>query len=116
MGRVKVTSSSEDKSPMRTPLTPEAQENQMIALAMNLVEQRLRNGTASSQETTHFLKLATVKYQLEKEKLRNENELTAAKTEAIKKTDESRLIAENAIKAMRNYQGHGDVDDYQDIF
>lgn len=111
MAKVKVTSSSETQ-PMRPALTPEAQENQMIALAMNLVQQRLLNGTASSQETTHFLKLATVKYQLEKEKLRGENELMAAKTEALKKTDESRIIAENAIKAMRNYQGNGDPDDY----
>ena len=116
MAKVKVTSSSGDQTPMHPALTPEAQENQMIALAMNLVEQRLRNGTASSQETTHFLKLATVKYQLEKEKLRNENELTAAKTEAIKKTDETRLIAENAIKAMRNYQGYGEPDEYEDLY
>lgn len=111
MTKVKVTSSS-DPQPMRPALTPEAQENQMIALAMNLVQQRLMNGTASSQETTHFLKLATVKYQLEKEKLRSENELTKAKAEALNKTDESRIIAENAIKAMSTYQGRGEPDDY----
>lgn len=116
MAKVKVTSSSDNQTPTLPALTPEAQENQMIALTMNLVEQRLRNGSASSQETTHFLKLATVKYRLEKEKLRYENELTAAKTEAIKKTDESRLIAENAIKAMRSYQGQGDPDDYEDVY
>lgn len=112
----KVTRPSDEPKPLRPPLTPEAQENQMIALAMNLVEQRLLNGTASSQETTHFLKLATVKYQLEKEKLRGENELMAAKTAALNRTDESRQIAENAIKAMCTYQGRGEPDDYQDIY
>lgn len=116
MAKVKVTNSSDSPKTMRPALTPEAQENQMIALAMNLVEQRLLNGTASSQETTHFLKLATVKYQLEKEKLRYENELTAAKTESLKRIDENRQIAEDAIKAMRSYQGIGDPDDYQDIY
>lgn len=111
MAKGKVANSS-NPQPMRPALTPEAQENQMIALAMNLVQQRLLDGTATSQETTHFLKLATVKYQLEKEKLRGENELMAAKTKALEKNDESRIIAENAIKAMRTYQGHGDPDDY----
>ncbi len=112
MAKVKVTGSSEPQKPMRPALTPEAQEGQMIALAMNLVQQRLLNGTASSQETTHFLKLATVKYQLEKEKLIKENKLTDAKVEALKDQKESKEIYENALKAMRNYSGNGDSDEY----
>ena len=60
---------SEDVAPMRPTLSPEVRENQMISLAMDLVEKRLREGTASSAETTHFLKLATVKSELEKKKL-----------------------------------------------
>lgn len=112
MTKVKVSRSSDEYSPMRPALTPESQENTMIALAMNLVQKRLVEGTASSQETTHFLKLATVKYQLEKEKLRAENELVQAKTKALEKTDESTRIAEEAIKAMRTYSGHGDPDEY----
>ena len=52
--------------------TPEAQENYMINLAMKLVEKRLLEGTASSAETTHFLKLATSKNELEKTKLEEE--------------------------------------------
>ena len=61
---------SEDVAPMRPTLSPEVRENQMISLAMDLVEKRLREGTASSAETTHFLKLATVKSELEKKKQR----------------------------------------------
>ena len=80
----KVKSSSEPVKKIRPALTPEARENQMISLAMDLVEQRLLNGTASSQETTHFLKLGTAKEKLERERLEKENELLEAKTKAVK--------------------------------
>lgn len=50
----------------RPATSPEAQEQYMINLTMQLVERRLREGTASSAETTHFLKLATMKADLEK--------------------------------------------------
>ena len=53
----------------RPATSPEAQEQYMINLTMQLVERRLREGTASSAETTHFLKLATMKADLEKKKL-----------------------------------------------
>ena len=100
-------------TPLNTPklrpaLTPEARENQMIALAMDLVEQRLRDGTASSQETTHFLKAASQKSKLELERLKLENELTAAKTKALADAEEIKVLYEEALKAMRRYGGHGD--------
>ena len=58
---------------MRPALTPEARENQCISLAMDLAEQQLRDGTASSQVITHFLKAGATRAELEKEKLRKEN-------------------------------------------
>lgn len=73
--RSKVAESSVDLPKMRPALTPEAREGQMISLAMDLVEQRLRNGTASSQETTHFLRLATTKEQVERRLAEKELEL-----------------------------------------
>lgn len=112
MAKVK-TPSSNPLPPMRPALTPEARENQMIALAMDLVEQRLRNGTASSQETTHFLKAASNKHKLEMERLRLENELVAAKTKAIANAEEVKVLYEEALKAMRRYGGHGDEDEYE---
>lgn len=99
---------------LRPALTPESRENQLIALAMNLVEQRLRDGTASSQETTHFLKAASSKHKLEMERLRLENELVAAKTKALANAEEIKVLYEDAIKAMRRYAGHGDEDEYDD--
>ena len=38
---------------IRPALTPEARENQMIALAVDLAEKQLLEGTASSQVITH---------------------------------------------------------------
>lgn len=111
MAKVK-TASPNPHPPMRPALTPEARESQMISLAMDLVEQRLRDGTATSQETTHFLKLASAKAKEELEKLKLENELTKAKTEAINKEREDKIAYDQIIKALRNYQGQGEPDEY----
>lgn len=109
----KVRSKKSESSTNRRPaLTPEARENQLIARAIDLAEQQLIDGTASSQVITHFLKLGTSRAELEKEKLRHENELIAAKKKAIESGDEMKELYENAIKAMRNYAGYGDPDEY----
>ena len=93
--------------------TPEAQEQYMINLAMTLVEKRLREGTASSAETTHFLKLATMKADLEKEKLKEENKLLRAKTETLEAAKDSKEVYENVLKAMAKYNGMGEDDEYE---
>lgn len=114
MARVKAVSSG-TKPPLRPALSPEARENQLITLAMDLVEQRLRDGTASSQETTHFLKAASQKSKLELERIKLENELTAAKTKSIANGEEIKILYEDAIKAMRRYSGFGsEEDEYED--
>lgn len=93
---------------IRPALSPEARENQLIALAVDLVEQRLLNGTASSQETTHFLKLGSTKNQLEMDKLREENRLLQAKTESLQSAKRVEELYAEAIKAMRKYSGNDD--------
>lgn len=113
MAKIKVTNSS-PTSKLRPALSPEARENQMAALAMDLVEQRLRDGTASSQETTHFLKLVSSKAKLEQERLKLENENIAAKTKALANAEEIKVLYEEALKAMRRYGGHGESDDEYD--
>lgn len=97
---------------MRTAIDPENRENQMIALAVDLAEQQLRDGTASSQVITHFLKLGTTRAELEKEKLRRENEVLSAKAKAYQSGEEMKELYENAIKAMRDYAGQGDSNEY----
>ena len=96
----------------RTAITPEARENQMISYAMDLAEQQILDGTASSQVITHFLKLGTEKERLEREKLKQENELQKTKTHAMESSEEMKQMYEEAIKAMRTYSGNGDPDDY----
>lgn len=108
MARARSSSpSSYNSAPMPPALTPEARENQMISLTMDLVEQRLRDGTASSQETTHFLKLACRKAKLEAERAELENELIKAKTQSIKDQADMKTLYQDAIKAMQRYSGHG---------
>lgn len=113
MAKVKVTGSSDSPKRVRPALTPEARENQMISLAVDLAEKQLLEGTASSQVITHFLKLATTKTELEKEKLRQENELLRARTRSLESQDNSEQLYKDAIAAMKRYSGHGgDPDDY----
>lgn len=112
MAKVKVANSNQMPK-LRPALNPETRESQMAALAMDLVEQRLRDGTASSQETTHFLKLVSSKAKLEQERLKLENELVAAKTKALANAEEIKVLYEEALKAMRRYGGHGDEEEYE---
>ena len=97
----------DQKKPAPPALTPEGRENQLIALAMDLAEQKLRDGTASAQEVTHFLKLASSKEKLEREKLSLENKLIEAKTEALQSQKNIEELYSNAIKAMQTYSGVG---------
>lgn len=101
-----------NKRKSRPALTPEARENQLIALAVDVAEGQLRNGTASSQVITHFLKLGTTRAELEKEKLIRENELLRAKAKALDSAEEIKVLYADALKAMRNYAGQGDPDEY----
>ena len=116
MARVKTpTNSQSSKAKIRPALTPEARENQLISLAIDLVEQRLLDGTASSQETTHFLKLASRKAKLEAERQELENELIKAKTQALRDQADMKALYADAIAAMRRYSGHGgDTDEYDE--
>lgn len=91
--------------PKRTATTPEARENEMIALAMDQAEKQLRAGTASSQVITHFLKLGTSREELEQERLRKENALTEAKIESLESTKRVEELYKNALDAMRTYSG-----------
>lgn len=96
---------------IRPALTPEAREQQLISLAVDLVEKRLLEGTASSQETTHFLKLASSKTRLENQKLEEENKLLRAKTENLQSQKKVEELYTQALDAMRSYSGYGGVED-----
>ena len=89
----------------RKPRSKIGQENLLIDLAINLEEERLRSGKATSAEIVHFLKLGTERERLEREKLESENKLLKAKTEAIENTEELKTLYINAIKAIGTYTG-----------
>jgi hypothetical protein len=112
MAKAKQTVSNVSTKKMRPAITPEARENQMISLAVDLAEQQLRDGTASSQVITHYLKLGSTREKLERERLEEENRLLKAKTKALQNAEEIKILYEEALKAMRNYGGQGDPDEY----
>ena len=116
MPKGKASSPNPSSNRRRPPAkTPEAQESRMISLAMKLVEQRLIDGTATSQETTHFLKLASPKYQLELRRLEKDVELAGAKTELYQSQKKDGELYANALAAFKTYSGRGDPDeDYDD--
>lgn len=99
------TSSKDTQKKMRPATTPEARENQMIALAVDLAEKQLIEGTASSQVITHYLKLATTKEKIEREILEKQKELIVAKTENLQSAKRIEELYSNALKAMQNYSG-----------
>lgn len=108
-GDVKSSSSSQSKRAIRPALTPEARENQLISLAVDLAEKQLIEGTASSQVITHYLKLATQKEKLEREILEEQKKLITAKTEAIEDTKDGKKMYAEALEAFKRYSGNGDA-------
>lgn len=103
----------DDTKKMRPALTPDARESQLISLATDLAEQQLRDGTASSQVITHYLKLGSSKERLEQEILEQQKDLMKAKTEAIKSAKRIEELYTNALEAMRSYSGNvTEIDEY----
>lgn len=111
MGKTKSGKLESPIRKLRPALSPEARENQLVALAVDLAERQLIEGTASSQVITHYLKLGSSKDRLEREKLEKENELLRAKTEALQSAQRVEELYVNAMNAMRRYSGEGDLDD-----
>ena len=114
MPRRKESPSDDVPSRRRPASTPDAREDQMIELADQLAERQLREGTASAQVITHFLKLGSSRERLEQEKLKLETKLVEAKTEAIAGQARQEELFAKAIKAMRSYQGEPVEEDGED--
>ena len=83
----------------------------MISLAMDLAEQQLRDGTASSQLITEFVKRGSTKARLEKEMMEEQRRLMEAKTQNLQSAQRIEELYAEAIKAMRNYGGHDEPDE-----
>lgn len=106
--------SDQPPAPRRRPATtPEERENQLVSLAVDLAERQLREGTASSQVMSHYLKLATSRERLEQEKLKKENELLQARADAIASAKRVEELYDKAISAMRSYAGQEPSDELE---
>lgn len=85
--------------------TPQAREQQLIALAVDLAEKQIAAGTASAQVITHFLKLGSERDKLEREKLSRENALLKAKSDAIASQQRVEQLYVEAMTAFKHYHG-----------
>lgn len=111
MPKRKAVKSSDQSEMMRPALSPEARENQLITLATDLAEKQLREGTASSQLITHYLKLATAREKTEREILELQKKLIKAKTKSYQSNEEMKALYADALDAMRRYRGDGGRDE-----
>lgn len=116
MKKVKAASSSESIKRMRPALSPEARENQLVSLAVDLAEKQLMEGTASSQVITHYLKLGSSKERLEKEKLERENELLKAKAESYQSAQRAEELFSKALKAFSSYRIPNEDEEYDEEY
>ena len=104
MATRRVSQSDAEQTPHRKATTPEARENQLVALAMNLAEKQLRDGTASAQVVSHYLKAGSSREYLEKQRLAMDVELMRAKREVMESHAKMEELYEKAIQAMQGYQ------------
>ncbi len=114
MPKKKPSTSEEANRTLRPPVSIEAQENLMISLAVQCAEKQLREGTASSQVITHYLKLGSSKERIEKEILEKQKELIEAKTKNLNASNEAKELYAKALAAFRLYSGNNDdEEDYE---
>lgn len=115
-GEIGMTKTTKDKKTkqMRPALTAEGRENQMIALAVDLAEKQLREGTASSQVITHFLKLGSTRERLEQEILEEQKKLVQAKTENLESMKKQEELYNKALAAMTSYKTDSDDSSYEE--
>lgn len=111
MAKSRKTSDISTSRKAQPALTVEGREDQMIAMATNEAEKRIRDGTASDSLIIHYIKLGSTKMRLEKEKLRKETDLLTAKKENLESAARSEELFAKALDAMRGYRGLRDEDD-----
>ena len=100
-----------NNKPRRPPAaTPEVREIQLQSLAYDLAEQRLRDGSASAQEITYWLKAGSRREQAELHQLEQETLLKEARVKQIASSANQERLLQEAIRVFTVYSG-GDVPD-----
>lgn len=97
---------SEVTAPQPAPArTLEEREDELINLATDLAEKQLRDGTASAQVITLYLRYASPREKLEREKLQSDNDLLRARIDELETAKDLIALHEEAMNALRGYQG-----------
>lgn len=91
--------------------SPQERENQLIEAAVDLAETQLRNGEASAQVITHYLKLGSSRERLEQKRLENEVALLQTKREVMESEKRVEHLIAEALQAMRVYSGNADPEE-----
>lgn len=94
-----------DEGPFEYAGTPEGREAQLTDLAYKCIVQRLRDGTASPNETVACLRLGTEKTKLEREKIKAETVLAQAKVNSLELEKKTEELYQEAIIVMKEYMG-----------
>lgn len=89
-------------------MTDQGRENRLISLALDLAEKHLMEGTASSAEIVHFLKLGSSRNKLETELSRADIDLKTQKKETMASAQRTEELYANAMAAMAKYSGSSD--------
>lgn len=104
MPRVKsVNNSMERREPPA--LTVDGRFDQLIGLAVDLAEERLRDKSASNQLIAELIRYGSQKERLTREKIQMETEMLQAKADALRAQETSIRLYEDAMRAMRSYAG-----------
>jgi len=116
----RVSGSGSSKSSRAPARTPDEREGHLVELATDLAEEQLRQGTASAQVITHYLKLGSSRERLEQERLKGEIYVAKVKAEHMASEMRTEELMVKALNAMKNYQGVEDpvesdeFDDYEE--
>ena len=118
---MKKVGSSDESMPKprrrRAVRNPESRMKQLVSLAVDLIEERLLNGTATSQETTTLIRYATSHHKLEEEMMEEKINLMKTKRESIESAKRTDEMYGEVLAAIRSYSGitEEDLSD-EDIF
>ena len=117
---VTVKGESTPKHIKRVPdVSDEQREKRLINRALELVEERMEKGEATSAEILHFLKLGSERNRREQEEISYRTELMREKTRAIKSAEEREKKYDTVIDAFSRYGSTilaSQDEDYSDIF
>ena len=100
-------------------VSDEQREKRLINRALELVEERMESGEATSAEILHFLKLGSERNRREQEEISYRTELMREKTKAIKSAEEREKKYDTVIDALNRYGSTilaSQDEDYSDIF